>query len=98
MEITNFTLWKNKFKKTEKQPDYIIRHKDANDQWQEIGAGWKKEVKGKVDEQGKPVSYLSCQLKAPLSEEDKAAIAALREEETKKANQAADNDFDNIPF
>lgn len=97
MNITNFTLWKNKFKKAENQPDFIIRHKDEAGNWIDIGAGWKKEVKGKVDEQGKPVTYLSCQLKEqapPMTQEQKDFIKKTREtnnSEKNLVNDALDN-------
>lgn len=71
MEISNFTLWKNKYKSTEKQPDYIIRHKNSKEEWEEIGAAWKKTVNGKVDEKGNALTYLSCSLKKEVKPEVK---------------------------
>jgi uncharacterized protein (DUF736 family) len=100
MNITTFTLWKNNFKKEEKHPDFIIRHKDASDKWVDIGAGWKKTMKDKVGKDGKPVTYLSCKLTEPkakeestLSDEERAFIIAMKKQNEVKVEEKAEEDF-----
>lgn len=41
----NFTLWANKYKKTDKHPDYILNKWDGENNFK-VGAGW---VKGSKD-------------------------------------------------
>ena len=99
MNITTFTLWKNNFKKEEKHPDFIIRHKDASDKWVDIGAGWKKTLKDKVGKDGKPVTYLSCKLTEPkveestLSQEERDFIVAMKKQNETKVEEKAEEDF-----
>lgn len=52
--IKNFYITKNKFKKTDKQPDYKISFKAENDEFVEVGSAWIKDGKG-----GK---FFSCKL------------------------------------
>lgn len=40
----NLTLWKNKFKKADKHPDYILNKWDGENNFK-VGAGWIKEAK-----------------------------------------------------
>jgi uncharacterized protein (DUF736 family) len=95
--MQDFTLWTNKNKKEDKHPDYNLRAKDEKGEWVDIGAGWKKVVKDKVTEEGKPVYYLSCRLKnftltktSVFTEEEKAAI-----ERAKARENTPKDDFDN---
>lgn len=60
--ITNFSIWKNKDKKTDTQPDYRIAAQ-INGDFVEIGAAWKKESKGESAE-----NYISCSLSKPYKE------------------------------
>lgn len=54
---TNFQIFKNKFKKEgSTQPDYKISFKnETSGAFEEIGAGWKKEMKNGE-------AYISCKL------------------------------------
>jgi len=53
---TNFQIFKNKYKKEgSSQPDYKISAKDEGGKFQEIGAGWAKEMTNGE-------KYISCKL------------------------------------
>lgn len=54
---TNFQIFRNKYKKDgSTQPDYKISFKnEQTGQYEEIGAGWKKEMKNGE-------AYISCKL------------------------------------
>lgn len=95
-----FTIWKNKYKDKENQPDYLINQKDETGKWVEIGAAWKKTVKGKVDEKGQPVTYLSCKLKKGLSDEEKRQLAIIKNAEAikKEVVESGEIDVNLIPF
>lgn len=101
----DFTIWKNKHKKTEKQPDYQIRQKNAQGEWVDIGAAWKKTVKDKVDEKGQPVTYLSCRLKTEekksvFTDEERRTIEIAKNAEAIKHEVVASGQIDpnEIPF
>lgn len=103
MEIKDFVIFKNNYKKSEKAPDYILKTK-IGESFVEVGAGWKKIVKGKVDEKGNPVTYISCRFKedkpkTDLSPDDIKAIQDARNRELaqKQVVEDANTDFD-IPF
>lgn len=79
---TNFQIFKNKFKKEgSTQPDFKISAKDENGKFQEIGAGWTKEMTNGD-------KYISCKLNinpAPvgLTDIEKENIKIAREREIK---------------
>lgn len=77
MIYTNFSIFKNKFKKAENQPDYKISAKQ-DDKFIEIGVCWIKKSKDQTQ-------YLSCKLSenpAPaLTDEEKKAIQTARDNE-----------------
>lgn len=77
MIYTNFSIFKNKFKKSENQPDYKMSAKQ-DDKFIEIGACWIKQSKDGTQ-------YLSCKLSenpAPtLTEDQKKAIQIARDNE-----------------
>lgn len=53
---THFQIFKNKYKKEEKHPDYKISFKnETTGAFEEIGAGWKKEMSNGE-------AYISCKL------------------------------------
>ncbi len=54
--MDDFIIQKNKYKKAENHPDYVVRYKEG-DEWKDFGACWLKEGKG-----GK---YFSCSKSKP---------------------------------
>lgn len=83
MTYTNFSIFKNKFKKEgSTQPDYKITAKDELGKFVPIGAGWIKESKSGD-------KYISCKLSensqpdavSSLTDEQKLAIKTARDNE-----------------
>lgn len=69
MTPTNFSIFKNKFKKNENQPDYKMSAKEG-EKYIEIGACWIKKTKDGT-------TFLSCKLSenpAPLKENNDTAF------------------------
>lgn len=103
MEIKDFVIFRNNYKKSDKAPDYILKTK-IGDSFVEVGAGWKKAVKGKVDEKGNPVTYISCRFKedkpkTDLTPEEVKAIQEARNAElAQKQAVAEDITSEEIPF
>lgn len=48
------TMYPNKFKKLEKQPDYKLSMQDGEGNWVEVGAAWEREEKQVVPEPLEP--------------------------------------------
>lgn len=92
--MDKFLIFKNNRKEKENQPDYNVMAKNERGDLEKVGACWLREVKGKVDSQGKPAKYFSCQMNKPLTEAEKAQIKTLRE----AGQQGTVVDISQIPF
>jgi len=91
MIITNFSIFKNTDKKSDKQPDYRLSAQ-IDGKFQEIGAGWIKDGKSgkfisvKMKETYGDVAgfYIDQDKKSGLTEEDKNTLAAIKGQNTPK--------------
>ena len=78
MELSNFQIFKNKYKKADNQPDYSISMKGADGKYIQCGAGWKKTMSNGE-------GYISCKV------EDKGAKTSPQT--PTEADKKAEDDF-----
>lgn len=93
--IKNFYITKNKFKKTENQPDYKISFKDEKDNFVDLGGAWLKE--------GKAGKFFSCALgnawKDHTNESNSRKGFHIEEDKVEKLEIEDDsNDPEDMPF
>ena len=102
MNPKEFVIFKvTAIKKSDKWPDYVIKAKDENGNFVKIGAGWKRNMKNKVDQNGNPVTFIACKLEEPqakLTPEQIKEIQDARNAELAKQNKGDDIDSELIPF
>ena len=100
MKTNIFAIFRNKYKESDKQPDYKMSTKDG-EEFVEIGACWLKE--GKDGDK-----YFSCKLRESFQDKPGYEIVGLNAEETAKAEETVDKEdsvtsdgtinVDDIPF
>ena len=89
--IKNFYITKNKFKKTDKQPDYKISFMTEDKQFMEVGSAWIKDGKG-----GK---FFSCKLNDVYVDHTKNTARkgyVLMQEGQTKVAESYDQDHEDV--